>query len=101
MNLTVKKIMKQLRQCLGDNSIFFNNRTNELLFGRKHCWCDVNTKMAHFHTINKRLLWKPGKIAEILDSRRKSKRSQFLIFWNQILHLNFKNQYLPTDQSFF
>ena len=90
-----------LRQCLGENSIFFNNRTNELLFGRRHCGCDVSTKTAHFHTLNKRLLWKPEKIAEILDSLRKSKRSEFLIFWNQILYLNFKKQYLRTDQSFF
>ena len=66
-----------LRQCSGEKSIFFNNATNELLFGRKHCFYDLNIKMVHFCTFIMRLLWKLGKIAAILDSRRRKKRSQF------------------------
>ena len=66
-----------LRQCSGEKSIFFNNATNEILFGRKHCFYDLNIKMVHFCTFIMRLLWKLGKIAAILDSRRRKKRSQF------------------------
>ena len=90
-----------LRQCFGEKSIFFNNATNELLFGRKHCFYDLNIKMVHFCTFIMRLLWKLGKIAAILDSRRRKKRSQFWIFCYQIFNISKKLQYLQTDQRDF
>ena len=90
-----------LRQCSGEKSIFFNNATNELLFGRKHCFYDLNIKMVHFCTFIMRLLWKLGKIAAILDSRRRKKRSQFWIFCYQIFNISKKLQYLQTDQRDF
>ena len=37
-----------LRQSFGQNSIFFNNAQNELKFDSKHCFCDLNIKMAPF-----------------------------------------------------
>ena len=79
-----------LRQCSGQNSIFCNNPTSELIYGWKHCWYDVNTKMPQFYTFKIRLLWKPGKIAAMLDSQESKKRSQFWKFFNQILYLNWK-----------
>ena len=90
-----------LRQCSGEKSIFFNNATNELLFGRKHCFYDLNIKMVHFCTFIMRLLWKLGKIAAILDSRRRKKRSQFWIFCYQIFNISKKLQYLQTYQRDF
>ena len=90
-----------LRQCSGEKSIFFNNATNELLFGRKHCFYDLNIKMVHFCTFIMRLLWKLGKIAYILDSRRRKKRSQFWIFCYQIFNISKKLQYLQTYQRDF
>ena len=93
--------MFSLRQCSGEKSIFFNNATNELLFGRKHCFYDLNIKMVHFCTFIMRLLWKLGKIAAILDSRRRKKRSQFWIFCYQIFNISKKLQYLQTYQRDF
>ena len=90
-----------LRQCSGEKSIFFNNATNELLFGRKHCFYDLNIKMVHFCTFIMRLLWKLGKIAAILDSRRRKKWSQFWIFCYQIFNISKKLQYLQTYQRDF
>ena len=90
-----------LRQCSGEKSIFFNNATNEILFGRKHCFYDLNIKMVHFCTFIMRLLWKLGKIAAILDSRRRKKRSQFWIFCYQIFNISKKLQYLQTYQRDF
>ena len=82
--------IKILRQCSGQNSIFCNNRTSDLIYGWKHCWYDVNTKMPQFYIFRIRLLWKPGKIAAMLDSQESKKRSQFWKFFNQILYLNWK-----------
>ena len=94
-------LVDALRQCSGEKSIFFNNATNELLFGRKHCFYDLNIKMVHFCTFIMRLLWKLGKIAAILDSRRRKKRSQFWIFCYQIFNISKKLQYLQTYQRDF
>ena len=98
---SVPTVPATLRQCSGEKSIFFNNATNELLFGRKHCFYDLNIKMVHFCTFIMRLLWKLGKIAYILDSRRRKKRSQFWIFCYQIFNISKKLQYLRTDQRDF
>jgi len=55
-----------LRQCAGEFSNFFNNTSNLLVFGSKHCSFDLNAKMTPFCVFCRRLLWKQGKTAAIL-----------------------------------
>ena len=66
-----------LRQSFGQNSIFFNNAQNELKFDSKHCFCDLNIKMAPFQILTMRLLWKLEKMAAKIGLRRRIFRPQF------------------------
>ena len=74
---TVEWCERTLRQSFGQNSIFFNNAQNELTFDSKHCFCDLNIKMTHYHILTMRLLWKLKKIAAKMVSRGK-------IIWPQL-----------------
>ena len=98
---SVCRVIPPLRQCLGQNSIFIYNPENEVNFGWKHHFNNLNTKMTHFHILKMRLLWKLGKMVAKLDSRGKISWSQFWRFFNQISFISCEKQYLCNDQGIF